>query len=68
MRFMSLIENLFKPAPRDNPEERIKRWEADIAESSTDEDPFDTDGHLNRLAKLHQNARKRTKRNPNHPN
>ena len=65
-KILQIIENLLKPVPTDKKAE--DSWnESDIYDDA-DEDPFDSKGHMNRLKKLHQDARKSTKRNPNHPN
>jgi len=45
--FVDLVENLLKPLEKDDPQERIDRWSAEIAESSS-EDFLDADGGLNR--------------------
>ena len=68
-KILEIIENLLKPVPNDKKAE--DSWsESDIYgdDDTDDKDPFDSKGHLNRLSKLHQDARKSTKRNPNHPN
>lgn len=65
-KILQIIENLLKPVPTDKKAE--DSWNESNIYDDTDEDPFDSKGHLNRLSKLHQDARKSTKRNPNHPN
>ena len=65
-KILQIIENLLKPVPTDKKAE--DSWNESDIYDDTDEDPFDSKGHMNRLNKLHQDARKSIKLNPNHPN